>query len=192
MEQETQRQITERLSSTRVALGERATRQLEVAQEKLASGELLAFYPFVNKEQSRALFELLGCNEVYAEQVLGYQYQSTYGANTYESGDTIKFRGPLRINQLLFNLGNIGAADDFPNNFRVGVAIALDDETVTIIRQEVDEQPNICVGCEDDKTYSSGENSCDHENDEITTSHVVYLQNRVDAAEIKQLLQDLL
>jgi hypothetical protein len=165
-----------------------AANVFERLERFVETGEPQNFWFFQREQEFEAFVKLLGITEFDASRILGLAYYSTYDHGFEVEEAEPDYAGSWKYTALLNQIGDRFAPYvEFPNNFRASVAIGYDDDTAVLLSMEVDEQPAICVNCDNDPEYMehndkyscghAGNDECDYRYQAIVLkkSDLVYL-----------------
>lgn len=135
------------------------------------TGEARHWY-LLNYEQLTRVLEALGCATVRGSQIVAYSYVNTASSYRFEDHTgPMEFEEPTDVPRLLEHIGDIGMNDEFPNNFKIALALQMAGKTRTLIHYECDEQPEVCDECE--PTHFDDGRSCEHGSDYVSASYHV-------------------
>jgi len=171
---------------------EKSIKFLEQMQRHGATGEAEFFYFEDDESDMNLLAQMIGHEALEPSQIMGFYYSSM----SHESLEILKFdmNFPDKpgVDELIQRIGNLGGMLEFPNNFKVRLAVLVDDETAMIYVYESDEQPNVCEECAGLEDYGphggSAEYSCEHMSDTIYVKVYATLMPRPDQGSLEDLL----
>lgn len=142
------------------------SRHLDGLQRYIETGEQY-FFTLINNKEFDAFLNLLGIQEVNGNQVMLANYRNTAEyvderikeSSRFISTDTFK---TCELFEIIAD--RYANRVEFVNNFKVDLAVKLDDDTSMLLQYECDEQPGICNDCYDDPDYMEFDSNypCDH------------------------------
>lgn len=150
------------------------------------SGQEQYFY-LSSEEKQQEFIDLIGHSEITSDQILYWHYEATAYEPREESGDSYHFKGRRTIPSIQQALGDIGMNLEFPNDFKVHLAISLDSELAIIYAFKSNAAPVVCRECQASTDPEVREEidlnpnySCSHCVEEYSFSHDALLVYRDD------------
>lgn len=138
---------------------------------------------------------LIGHETVSSEQILAYYYSATAFERLEDSGEALNFNGERTVIAIQEMLGNKGMNLEFPNDYNVKMAVALDAETMVIYVHESNASPVICHACASSRDPAiiqelamNEHYSCEHSIDEYDTRDYALLVKIATPLEALRLL----
>jgi len=156
----------------------------------VATGQPEYFY-LIDDQQLRDFCKLVGHETVASDQVLAYYYSASANEYCEEYGQELNFEGRVAVPEIQERLGDKGINLEFPNDFRVKLAVALDAETMVVYERESNAEPHVCDDCAnstDPDIVSSleinrGNYGCGHEDETYDIRNSAMLMARDSASD---------
>lgn len=165
-------------------------RWIAAIDKHIATGSPAYFY--LDNEAALVEFtKLIGHETITSEQVIAYHYSATADERCEHSGESYAFDGEASLIALQEQLGDNGVNLEFPNDFRVNLAIALDAETMVVYSHEISAAPGVCRECDEsddpelkeELQLNEGRYGCGHLDDMYFTRDHAQLMKRQSGAE---------
>ncbi len=169
-------------------------RWLEAIDRHYETGEGEYFY-MKNEDALSEFVKLVGHEAITSRQMLKYHYEATSTERLERKGSRLNFKGHVSIHELEAWIGDFGSMLEFPNSFKVWIAVALDAESMIVYQHETQSSGVVCEDCvnstdpEVTAELALAENSgygCGHVDDDYEFKNSAFITKRKELQDVEE------
>lgn len=161
-------------------------RLVAIAPDKIYGLDKYVHWTLLERDELLGILDLLGKRRVTGADIIGHAYIATAeGHGTYQT-EPMGFEHLEDTDELLERIADFGMLNEFPNNFKIRLVIAVGESDMVLLDYDSEEQPEICESCEPEHLNPS--HSCDHGTDHYSSHYSVSAGPIVDADELSSMI----